>query len=105
MPASTREVGAAGTEVSSGKVVSVITANETNQLKTGKGRLVAIAGFAPGGNWVADVYDATAGTTQPIWQWVTADGKGQMRLDIPFGTGLRVITSGTTPGSLLVVWS
>ena len=105
MPATTREIGGRGSEVFQGTHVSTINANETNQLKVGKGRLVKVLGTAVGNTWVADFYDDAAANQSQIWQWVTADGKTTAPLDIPFANGLRVVTSGTTPGALLVIWS
>lgn len=105
MPAATRSRGAAGADVYAAQNAAVVTANETNQLKVGPGLLRFLAAFGPGTTWVADVYDNASGNSGPIWQWVSADGKVPQRLDLPFANGLRVVTSGTTPGSLVVVWS
>lgn len=105
MPAATRTGRPANANDSAAQNASVITANEANQLKVGAGILRSIAAFGPGATWLADVYDHASTNTNPVWQWVSADGKVPGRIDLPFQNGLRVVTSGTTPGSLVVVWS
>lgn len=104
MPASTGQQPGEGTEIFGGSVRSIITANETNQLKAGRGRLYSLEVWSVGTAWVIDIYDAAAGTTNEVWQYLTADGKVALKLDMPMANGIRVITSGTTAGTAVVVW-
>lgn len=87
-----------------GEKVSTISLAETNQLKTGSGTLGRVNVCNVGTTFTLDIYDATSGTTNKIFEWVSADGKINHELNIPFGVGLRVITSGT-PGLVNIVWS
>ncbi len=48
-----------------------------------------------------DIYDATSGTTSPLWHYVTADGKVDLEFNMPFQNGLRVIVGGT-PGEVSI---
>jgi len=102
--AATRETGASGTEVHTGDMVSVITASETNQLKTGKAKIGQVIVWGVGTGWTIDVYDNASANSQQVWQWVTADGKGTFALQLPLRDGLRVVTAGTA-GSVTIVWS
>ena len=94
---------AAATRGSGGKKVSVITAAETNQLRTGQGFLRRLYVPSVGTTMTVDIYDAASGTTNKIVEYVTADGKANLQLDIPFSVGLRVIVGGT-PGIVVLVW-
>ena len=109
MAAQTSTGGVAGTTINTGHNSSTITAAETNQLKTGPGKVgqVVVWGDDAGTTCVLTLYDAISGTTQPKWRWVTADGKGTFGIQMPLQLGIRVITSGTIPtnGGLTVVWS
>ncbi len=51
-----------------------------------------------------DIHDAASGTTTKLVTYVSADGKVNWELNIPFKNGLRVIVGGT-PGRAVVVWS
>ena len=101
MAASVRAAAGNGTPISAGSAVAVITAAETNQLSTGAGRVgnVIVWGADAGTTCVATFYDATTGTTLPFFSWKTADGLGVFPIQVPYHIGLRVITSGTLPGS------
>lgn len=104
MAATTVQGGARGTQVHQGATRSTITAAETNQLKTGSGTLGRVQVTNVGTTMTVDIYDATSGTTNKIFEWVSADGKINHELNFPFGTGLRVITGGTV-GIINIVWS
>lgn len=109
MPAQTSGGGNAGTTVNTGHNSSTILLAETNQLKTGSGKVghVVAWGADAGTTCVLTLYDAISGTTQPKWSWKTADGLGIFPIQMPMGLGIRVITSGTLPGSggFTVVWA
>ena len=86
-----------------GSEAYVFTTNESKNLKAGVGKVGHIAVWDAGTAWVLDVYDALSNANQ-VWQWVTADGKGIFAIQMPMSIGVRVVTSGTTPGSATVVW-
>lgn len=104
MPATTGQQPGEGTEIFGGSDRSIITANETNQLKAGRGRLYSLEVWGVGAAWVIDVYDNASANANEVWQYVTADGKQVLKLDMPMANGIRVVTSGTTPGTAVVVW-
>lgn len=104
MAASTSQGGVRGTQVHHGHTSSVITAAETNQIKTGSGTLGRVVVWDVGTTATLDIYDATSGTTRKVFGWLSADGKINHELNIPLGTGLRVITGGTF-GGVTIVWS
>ncbi len=104
MPARTSTASGFGQQTHAGSNHSVITVSETNQLKARAGRLVAIIVWGVGTGWTLDIYDHASANTNPVWQWVTADGKGRFLLDLPIANGIRIVTAGT-PGSVTAVWS
>lgn len=99
---------AKGTDVNYGGRAGVITAAETNQLATGRGRVgtVIVWGADAGTTCVITLYDHGSTTTNPIFRWDTTQGRGQFVLMTPFTLGLRAVTSGTLPtsGGITVVW-
>lgn len=108
MAAVTTQAAARGTVVSVGSYASVITTAETNQLRTGAGKVshAVVWGDDAGTSAVLTIYDATGGSATPKFRWVTADGKGTFALQIPMSSGIRVISEGTFPtnGGITVVW-
>ena len=97
--------GSTGQEGYSGSKRATITASETNQLKTTPGRLSKIDVWGAGTTWVIDIYDDPGANSHPVWQWLTARGAGEFQVDIPMSTGIRVVTSGATPGSVTIIFS
>lgn len=97
-----------GETINHGGRGAVITAAETNQLSTGRGRLgiVTVWGADAGTTCVITLYDHASSTTNPIFRWDTTQGRGTWVLATPFTLGLRAITSGTLPtsGGITVVW-
>ena len=104
MAATTSQGGVRGTQIHQGATRSTISAAETNQLKSGSGTLGRVQVSNVGTTATLDIYDATSGTTNKFFEWVSADGKINHELNLPFGTGLRVITGGTV-GIINIVWS
>ena len=94
---------AAATRSCGGDKISVITAAETNQLRSGQGILKRVYVPNVGTTMTVDIYDATSGTTNKIVEYVTADGKANLELNLPFSVGLRVIVGGTA-GIVVLVW-
>lgn len=104
MPATTRTASAPGTEVGIGDHNSIITAAETNQLRTGSGKLAGIVVVDPGTTFVVDIYDDPSANNNQVYKYLTADGKISLQLQIPMQQGIRVVTSGT-PGRVCIIWS
>ena len=105
MPATTRTASVPGTEVGIGDHNSIITANETNQLRTGSGKLAGIVVSDAGTAWVVDIYDDPGANNNLVYRFATAAGLAALQLQIPMQGGIRVVTSGTTPGRVCVIWS
>lgn len=106
MAASTRgrnPVGSTGPS-HTGQNASVITASETNQLKTSGGFLGRVVVWGVGTTWTIDVYDDASANNNRVWGWVSANGVGAFDLRIPMQAGIRVVTGGTA-GAATVVWS
>lgn len=93
-----------GARAVAGGNCDIVTAAETNQLKTGRGVLRRIQVWDVGATATIDIYDHGSSTTNQIFKWVTADGKVNAELDIPFEVGLRVVTGGTF-GGVNIVWA
>lgn len=105
MPATTRTASAPGTEVGIGDHNSIITASETNQLRTGSGKLAGIVVVDPGTTWVVDIYDDPSANNNQVYKFVSATGLAAVQLQIPMQQGIRVVTSGTTAGRVCIIWS
>lgn len=102
-----RTVGAAARgEISVGQKSSLITTNETNQLKVTPGKVGSIVISEVGASATLDLYDDldSNDVTKKVWVWATADGKGVFALQMPMGEGIRVVTGGTF-GRAVVIWS
>ena len=104
MAASTKGGGVFGTEIHSGQKRSVITAAETNQLKTRPGKVGQVIIWDVGTTATLDIYDDPDSNDSPVWGWVSADGKGVFAIQIPMGAGIRVVTGGAF-GKATIVWS
>jgi hypothetical protein len=83
---------------------STVVLAETNQLVSGRARLLHVTVWNVGTSATLDIYDATSGTTSPVFSWVSADGRGTWAVNCPMGVGLRVISGGTFGGAN-IVWS
>lgn len=83
---------------------AILAAAETNQLVTGTGILHRVIVNNVGTTATLDIYDATSGTSNKIFEWVSADGKVRADLDLPFQNGLRAISGGTF-GNVVLVYS
>lgn len=82
---------------------AIIIGAETNQLVSAETVLRKIIVFDVGSTATLDIYDATSGTSNRVFKWVSADGKIQADVNIPMKNGLRVITGGT-PGDFTLVY-
>lgn len=101
MAATIRAAAARGDQASTN---AIIVLAETNQLVTGSGRLMQIIGIAVGTAFRVEIYDATSGTSNKIYDY-TAGAIGEIKdLDLPFQEGLRVISTGI-PGQINVSYN
>jgi hypothetical protein len=91
-------------EASVGEKRSTITAAETNQLKSTSGKVGLVTVWDVGTTATLDIYDATSGTSNQVFKWVSADGKGTWQIQCPMANGIRVVSGGTF-GGCNIVWS
>lgn len=70
------------------------------------GKLAKIIVYNPGTTMVATFYDVndSEGNANPLWQYLTADGKVTLDLGIPFARGLRVVTTAGGMGLVACVF-
>lgn len=87
-------------------ISSYITTNATTTLRNipvgGVLRRLIIGN--PGSAWVIDVYDNTAGSGTLLASF-NPTAMGYIACDLQYSQGLTVVTSGTTPGKLTVVYT
>lgn len=105
MPANTGSAAGYGTEISLGQNRSIITAAETNQLKTRAGKLGAVLVWNVGVGGQVDIYDNASANANEVYQWVTATGLGLFQCQVPMANGIRVVSAGGTPASFTVIWT
>ena len=77
--------------------------NSTNQVALGFAILKKVIINNVGTDWVIDIFDDDDGTDDPIAS-ITASEITTLWYDLRSKVGLRVITTGTTPGSVTVVF-
>jgi hypothetical protein len=82
-----------------------ITTSGTFQLTTQTGKIAHVIIWNAGTTWTLDVYDANGSNVNQVWGWATADGKNTYALQIPVDNGVRVVTTGATPGKATVVYA
>lgn len=104
MAAFTSQGGVRGTQTNNGGTRSTLTVAETLQIKTGSGTLGRVHVWNVGTTMTLDIYDHGSSTSNKIYEWVSADGKRNDEVNLPFGIGLRVVVGGT-PGGINLVWS
>lgn len=102
MAANTWQGGIRGQQIHNGGKVAVITTNETNALATKPGILGRLFITEVGTTATVDIYDDPSTTNNKFVTWVSADGKVDWELNIPFSRGLTVITGGTVGRVVLV---
>ena len=82
-----------------------IPANATTTIKSGAGILKRIViGEVGSGDSLATVYDNTAGSGTKIASISLGAYAVTLEFDARFATGLTVVTTGTTPGKLTIVY-
>jgi hypothetical protein len=103
MAAATAGCVQGGSQVRGAENRSIITAAETNQLKTTPGRVSKVMYPATGTTFALTIYDDAAANNNAVYTDTAAVGVVR-DLDIPMAFGIRVVTTGT-PGSIVVTWS
>ncbi len=68
-------------------------ANGTTQVYTGQTYLARFVVTNAGVGDSIAIYDDTSGTSDPVWEWAGADGKGIFYLQAPMNAGIRVVAS------------
>lgn len=81
-----------------------ISTKATIVAKTGQGELHSIVINSPGTAWVLTVYDNVAGSGQLIATIAVTAGE-PLLYDVEFGTGLTIVSSGSTAGDATVTFS
>lgn len=94
---------ATGTFSGGGGSYAHITTNTTTTVKSGAGTLQNIVINNPGSAWVATVYDNTAGSGTVIAVISAAAGQ-TLPYNLRFSAGLTIVTTGTTPGDMTVIY-
>lgn len=101
-----------GQLIYAGTSYAVITAAETNDIKSGSGKVAAVAiwGDDSGTTCTVDVYDNYGASSGKVWRWDsanTATPPGVYALQMPMGTGIRVVVGGTLPtnGGVTVIFA
>jgi len=93
------------TEIAVGQNRTLITANGTTQIKSKPGKFAKLIIRGVGTAWVLAFYDDTGSGGEEVCEWLTADGKVALDLQIPMYYGIRLVASGTTAGAALIIWS
>lgn len=78
------------------KVYSFTSPGTAVNIKASPGYVGRLVINAIGSGATVTIYDATSGTTDPIWIWVTADGKVSIELNRRLVNGLRIVGSSAT---------
>ena len=87
----------------SGQNKEIINTNADNQLKASAGILRQIMFLSAGTTWNYEIQDGAGFQTGAIPIAAAEVGK-VMQLDLRMGTEVRIITTGTTPGAIIVTW-
>ena len=84
-----------------------IKSNATTVVKSGGGVLEAVVVNNAGSAWTLQIFDNVAGSGTAIAGGTafTITGPGYLPYNCNFCTGLTVVTAGTTPGSITVVYA
>lgn len=79
---------------------TIITSNVTTAVKASPGFIHTIIIGDPGSAWVIAIYNATSAIGTPLTLKPTASGV--LIFDSLYSVGITIVTTGSTPGSLLV---
>src|SRR5437870_12032862 len=105
MAPNTRVYGGPGTQVCAGENLSIVTLNESTQLSSRPGRLIKVRWVTAGTSWVVTVYDDPSANNNAVYTETSVTAQTIRELGYPMSQGVRVVTSGTTPGEVHIVWS
>lgn len=89
---------------------TLITTNATTVVKTGGGVFGGIFATAAGSAWTVNAYDNTAASGNQLVVPAFTVVAGQQpstaapSLPVTFNNGLTIVTAGSTPGTLYVLW-
>jgi hypothetical protein len=102
--AATKHVWPGKAQYEGGEIAAKIVLAETNQLKTGGGRVHGIL-VIDAGTFDVILYDDPDSNDNLVIDFdSSAWGIGWHPINLPFGLGIRAVTSGT-PGDLIIVYS
>lgn len=105
MALNTAQGGTIGTETFVGENRSILTDLATYSPKARRGKLAKLIVSSVGTAWTITIYDDPSTTNNPVYAWVTADGKVNLDLEIPMANGITIVSGGTTAGNAVIVWS
>lgn len=91
--------------IGTGSGYKIITTATTTNIKTTPGKVGQLLVWNVGAGATIDVYDDPVTSTNHVYSWATADGKGVFPLQCPMLNGITVVTAGGTPASLTVVYT
>lgn len=84
--------------------LNITTKVTNNAIKTGAGRLAGIVVNKLGSADTITIYDSLT-ATGTIIATITSPPVGRLTFDVAFGTGLTIVTGGTTAGDYTVCYS
>lgn len=79
-----------------------INSNTDLVVFSGRAKLHAVVVNSIGSSWNIKIYDNTSGTSNLIAD-ITPTQTGTLEFGVHVNTGLRVVTTGTTPGSVTII--
>lgn len=83
-----------------------IKTNATTVVKASPGTLFSIVINNPGSGWTVQIFDNTSATGTLIGTATSLSAlSGPLNYNLTTTTGLTIVTAGTTPGDITVVWS
>jgi len=81
-----------------------INSNATTVVKAAPGFLHSIVVNQAGSSWVAEIFDSTSASGTIVANSINISLVTSFIYDITLNTGITIVTSGTTPGDITVVW-
>lgn len=87
-----------------GRNRKLITGAETTQVTAVAGHLGRLIVWTVGTTVVISIYDSKTTTANKVFEWVSADGKGQFELGIPILNGIHLVVSAAAAGAAVLVY-
>lgn len=82
-----------------------IKTNATTPVKSGGGTLLSVVVNNPGSGWTLTIYDSLTGTGTLIGTTTALSAlTSALIYNITTSIGLTIVSAGTTPGDVTVVW-